>query len=337
MNRSLPPARIILVSFNSARFLPACLDSLLAQTYPAPVRIHVVDNGSKDETAAVLAGYAGRIEVDPAGRNLGFPRAVNRALEKATEEIIVLLNPDTEMAPDWLSELVGGLLSSPEIGLAGSLLLFPDGSVQHAGGRVYANGLTGHAGVGERPNPPGCAPMRVDYATGAALAVRREHLLELGGLDEGYPMYGEDVQLAVDLARRGLSCVVVPSARGLHHESVGSRRDSLLYLYRLHRARLRWSFLNFPLSHLLGRFPGEEFYYLRVSGAFSTYRFWPVLAAYARLLVGLPRLWALRRGLRLRVRDPRAFSAYLEHVRDSGIRALAEEWRRRAGLETRRA
>ncbi|MBE7558120.1 glycosyltransferase family 2 protein [bacterium] len=329
-----PPVRVIVVAYNSARYLPACLESLLAQDYPAPVAIHVVDNGSTDDTRRALEPYASRIAVDYAGTNLGFPRAVNRALKKCREEVVVLLNPDTEMERDWLAQLVGALRRHPGAGAAGSLLFYPDGSIQHAGGRIFANGLTSH----ERALPAVAGEERVvDYATGAALAVRADVLRALGGLDQGYPLYGEDVQLAAHLARRGLSTLLVPAARGVHHESVGSVRESCLYLYRLHRARLRWSALNFPLSHLLGRWLNEEFYYLRVAGMFSTYRFWPVLAAYLTTLARLPWLLFLRARGPYRVREQAFYQSYLHRIISSGIRALAEEYRRARAAEAPRA
>ncbi len=328
-----PSVRIILVAYNSARYLPACLDSLLAQRYPASVVVHIVDNGSCDDTRAVLAAYADRITVDYAGKNLGFPRAVNRALRSCSEAVVVLLNPDTQMQPDWLAKLMEGLYASPQIGAAGSLLFYPDGTIQHAGGRVYANGLTGH----DRDHEPAARSWSVDYATGAALAVRLQHLRAVGGLDQGYPLYGEDVQLAALLARMGLSTIVAGEARGVHHESVGSVREGHLYLYRLHRARLRYSALNFPAAHLLGRWWMEELYYLRVAGALSTYRFWPMLGAYLTTLLRLPWLLFLRTRGPYRVQDAAFYRAYMRRTTGAGIRALAEEWRRRHAPEAPRA
>ena len=334
---SLPAARVIVVAWHSEGYLPACLDSLLAQKYPGRVVIHVIDNGSTDDTAKVLAGYGERIVAEYAGRNLGFPRAVNRALRACREEIVVLLNPDTVMDPDWLSELVQGLLLSDEIGAAGSLLLYPDGTIQHAGGRVYANGITGHYGAGQRPRPAPERYWEAEYATGAALAIRATDLREIGGLDEGYPMYGEDVQLAALLARRGRKTIVVAAARGVHFESVGSRREGMRYLYRLHRARLRVAFLNFPVAHLLRRWPREEIYYLWIAGMLTTYRFFPVMAAHLTTLARVPWLLTLRKRPRYRVHDRAAYARWYGPITAASIRGLVGQLREGRASEPRRA
>jgi GT2 family glycosyltransferase len=328
MSPQNPGVRVIIVTYQSACYINACLDSLLAQDYPN-FRITLVDNGSTDSIFKELEKYGNRLDVINAGRNLGFPKAVNLALQHCTEEIVALLNPDTEMKPNWLSQLIKGLCETPDTGIAGSLLLFPDEHIQHIGGKVHANGLTEHLCAGEPSDDIEPESRQVDYATGAALAIRLSHLQDMGGLDEGYPLYGEDVQLATDIARMGLKTIIFTGASGIHHESVGSRKESFLYLYRLHRARLRYVFLNLPLSHLLRRWPGEEWYFLRIAGMFTTYRIFPVATAYLTLILRLPWLYLLRRGKKYQIAKPELYGAYIGKICNSSMREYVREWRKR--------
>src|SRR5690606_1990973 len=111
------------------------------------------------------------------GNNLGG--------KAARGEVVVFLNPDTELQPDCISELVAPLLRNADIGVTGAKMLYPGGNIiQHAGGIVHANGMTRHRGAGEPGNGQYNTVTDTDYGTGAALAISRTRLQQLGGFDE---------------------------------------------------------------------------------------------------------------------------------------------------------
>lgn len=232
-----PPPRVSLLipTRDRLELLGPCLDSLRRTAYP-DLEILVVDNGSREpETLAYLAreSGAGRIRVLRDDGPFNFSRLNNLAARAATGSVLCLLNNDTEATdPDWLTEMVSQALR-PEVGAVGALLLFPDGSLQHAGvvlgmGHV---GIAGHALVGTDPSEPlPGARLRVvrefSAVTGACLAIRRDLYLELGGLDEArLAVSFNDVDLCLRLRERGLKVLWTPFASLLHRESASVHHD----------------------------------------------------------------------------------------------------------------
>jgi len=165
---------------------------------------------------------------------LGFAANANRGIARTTAPLVVVANPDTEAAPDAVAQLASFASDHPRCGIAGPALLNPDGSLQRSrrhfptvSGTIVRRtplrrvaSAEGHFYADEPTEP-----VEADWMLGAFLALRREMLDELGGFDEGFRLYGEDIDLAYRAARAGWERWYVPAARVTHaHAAVTDRR-----------------------------------------------------------------------------------------------------------------
>ncbi|XSG74687.1 glycosyltransferase family 2 protein [Herpetosiphon llansteffanensis] len=241
-------AAIIVVTYNHARYIGDCLNSLLALD-PAPSELVVVDNASRDETAKIVKSQFPQVRFVQTGANLGFAGGCNQGARLTSAEYIVLANPDLIVQPDWLEQLIAPLERWPNIGAVGGKLLYRDGiTLQHAGGVLRLPwGLGHHRGVGEHDHGQYNALETVDYVTGAAFACRRSTWESLDGLDEQfYPAYYEEVDFCTRLRRAGLDILYTPRAVATHIEgsSVGHRSAVYLQLYHFNRLRYLFKYFN---------------------------------------------------------------------------------------------
>lgn len=202
-----------------------CLESFVAHPPTVPFEVVVVDDASPDDTRARLAAVSG-VRVVALDANRGYIGATNAGLAVAAGEWVALLNNDTEITEGWLEALLA-TAGEPGVGLVGSKLVYPDGTLQEAGAMIFADGGGWNFGRGgdaalERYNHV----RDVDYCSAAAVLIRRALLTELGGLDEAYaPAYFDDVELAFRLRERGLRVVYQPAAVVVHHEGVSHGTD----------------------------------------------------------------------------------------------------------------
>jgi GT2 family glycosyltransferase len=229
---------IVVVNYRSAALTIDCLRSLEPEVGPLGARAIVVEGGSGDDSAEVLAaaiaerGWSGWASILPLDRNGGFAFANNRAIEAALRSAdppryVLLLNPDTVVRPGALAALVAFLDDRPGVGIAGSRLEGPDGAPQHSAFRFHSvlseleHGL--RLGLASRllarwraplPLPEGaCA---VDWVSGASMLVRREVFGAIGLLDEDYFMYYEETDFCLRARRAGWPCWYVPGSRVVH-------------------------------------------------------------------------------------------------------------------------
>ena len=176
---------------------------------------------------------AGGAEVIRVSGAFNFSRLNNVAVRRAKGDLLCFLNNDVEMPdPDWLAILVRQAVR-PAIGAVGARLLYPDGTIQHAGVFTGIGGGAGHAhrflgkdegGYFERAR----LPQRVSAVTGACLVVARKKFLEVGGFDEeDFPVAFNDVDLCLKLNERGWQSFYEPRATLIHHESKSRGSDSL--------------------------------------------------------------------------------------------------------------
>ncbi len=233
MSRSDFPApndvSIVIPVYNKLALTRACLDSLRATATANLAEIIVVDNGSTDGTASFLASEAesGRLEAVFNVENCGFARACNQGAGKASGRVLFFLNNDTVAHPGWLEPLLRILRLDQEVGAVGSKLLFPDGSVQHAGVIILRKDtpegatLSGiHVGHREAADRPELNQLKEFQAlTAAALMIRREAFEQVGGFDEEYWNGNEDIDLCLKLKRTGWRLVYQPQSVMTHFES----------------------------------------------------------------------------------------------------------------------
>lgn len=247
---------VVVLSWNGAAHLSACL-AALQQQRPPPPQILVVDNGSIDGSVELLRREFPAIELIANNRNLGFAGGMNVGLRRlrGEAEIVVLLNQDTVVAPDWLATLVA-TFADEQIAAAGCKIYYPDGqTLQHAGGFLDPARATSHlVGYGEPDRGVYNTLRDVEYATGAALALRMRALDVVGLLDAGFdPAYYEDVELCWRLRRVGYRVVYQPAAVLRHSEST-SLPDLVRRSTLVHCNRLRFVCMCFSDERLWGDF-----------------------------------------------------------------------------------
>lgn len=230
---------VIVVAYQSARVLPRCLDALAAQTV-RPARILVVDNASTDGSAAVARARGA--DVIEAGNNLGFAAANNQAARAARTEWLALLNPDAYPEPRWLEELLEAAARWPGAALGSTQRDAADPArLDGVGDAYFFAGIPFRAGFGRiRPVP---AEGEVFGPCAAAALWPREAFLALGGFEERFFCYGEDVDLAYRHRLRGGRCVQVPAAVVAHEGSGITGRRSDFTTYHGHRNRV-WTYLR---------------------------------------------------------------------------------------------
>lgn len=229
-----PRVSVIIPTRNGLKVLKPCLTSLLKLTCYPDMELLLVDNGSDEhDTLHFLQELeqSGQIRVlrDPSPFN--FSALNNRAVEQASGDLICLLNNDIEVIdPGWLELLVVQVLRAG-VGAAGARLLYPNGTLQHAGVLLGVGGVANHAHLGWPGEYPGYFSraqlvQEIAAVTGACLVVRRSHYLAVGGLDEqNLKVAFNDVDFCLKLREQGLRNVYVPAARLIHHESASRGLD----------------------------------------------------------------------------------------------------------------
>jgi GT2 family glycosyltransferase len=249
--RHSPALAIVIVNWNVQDMLAACLRSVEADLATSQLSGHiwVVDNASTDDSVAMLRRDFPRVQLIASHQNLGFAGGNNAALramgftdrpvvpgssragaEVGLPEVVLLLNPDTEIHPGALQALYDFIKNTPEAGIAGARLVYGDGAFQHSAfafpglwqlaiellplpGRLIESGLNGrypHAAYESG------RPFRVDHPLGAAMCVRRETIQQVGLLDERYHMYVEEVDWSRRIVSSGWAAYCVPAARITH-------------------------------------------------------------------------------------------------------------------------
>lgn len=222
---SSPIVSIIIITHDMVGYLRRCLDSLRQRTNYPNYEIVIVDHRSMDPaTRSYLAGC--QYKVLRYDGSFNFARINNLGVRETKGELIVFLNNDTEVSdPNWLAELVSVAQSREEVGVVGAKLLYPDGSIQHAGVVLGVGGTAAHSFVGldrDAPGYFGLAQARRNCAavTAACMLTKRVVFDRLGGFDETFSVGGNDVDYCLRARLAGYLTVYTPYAVLMHHEGV---------------------------------------------------------------------------------------------------------------------
>lgn len=252
---------IIIPVYNGAADLPACL-AALGEQRPRPDEIIAVDNASSDGSADLIAAQFPHVRLLRQTINLGFGGACNAGMAAATGDLLILLNQDTEVQPGWLSALVAVMAERPDVGIAGSKALYPNGHLQHAGGTIDAQGGGHHRGHGDADIGQFDRVAEVAYVTGASMALRSAVFDQIGGFDPAFnPAYSEDVDLCLTVRNAGLRVVYVPDSVLIHHErsTAAGASPNAGAMFLQHRNRLRVVAKHWPAARLRDEFlPAER-------------------------------------------------------------------------------
>lgn len=302
LNTSSPAlVTVVVVNWNGGRFLEQCLDALMQQTLK-PHEIILVDNASSDRSLEIARRFP-EVKLMALNQNSGFARGNNLAIEAACAESkwIALINPDAFAEPSWLEALLAAAQANPEFDVFGSklvnaadpALLDGAGDAYHISGRVWRinHGL---------PASPSAERQREVFSPCAAAALyRRSALSAIGGFDEDYFCYLEDVDLGFRLRLAGHRCLYVPQSVAHHVGSgVTGGQHSDFATYHGHR-NLVWTFVKdmpgmlfwllLPL-HILLNLASIAWFVLRGRGGV-------IWRAKRDALTGLAKMWRKRQSI----------------------------------------
>jgi N-acetylglucosaminyl-diphospho-decaprenol L-rhamnosyltransferase len=316
---------VVVVTHQSATHLPGLLAALAGQLRDADELV-IVDNASTDGTPAVARSLDERTTVIEAGENLGFAAGCHVGAGATRAPLLLFLNPDSAPQPECLELLRGAASAHPEWGAWQAAVLLEDGRINTSGGVVHYLGI-GWAGDCERPLSALPADDReIAFPSGAAMVVRREAWVALGGLDRDYFMYGEDLDLGLRLWLAGHRVGFVPAARVNHSYEFDK---GLAKWFWLERNRWRTVLSVYPTALLALVMPAllaAEIGLLAIAAREGWLR--AKLRAQAATLGGLPRTLARRRAVQGERRiGAREFAGHLTASLESPyLEAASRPW-----------
>ncbi len=256
---------VIIVNWNTCQLLDRCLNALSTELrnqnlFQNLSEVFVIDNASKDGSAAMAQKKYPWVKLTKNKENTGFARANNQALKLATGNYILLLNPDTEIYPNAIGTLISFLDHHPQAGIVAPQLINTDGSIQascrafptFAGLSFELLGLSRMMPLGSKARSYKMLDWKhdderqVDQPEGACLLIRKEIFSQIGSFDEGFFMLFEEVDWCYRAKKAGWEIWFTPTARVLHHMGqainqvktkmiLSSHRGLYRYWYKHHR------------------------------------------------------------------------------------------------------
>lgn len=311
-----PLVTIIVLNWNGRHLLEDCLPSVLQQTLQ-DYELIVVDNGSTDGSLEWVASHYPKTRLISLPTNMGFCEGNNVGIRSARGDYVVLLNNDTEVAPDWLEQLLAHICTDPSIAACDSKILYFDQreSIWSSGGTYSIAGTTTFRWHNQQDSGRLQQPSDV-FVVGACSAIYRRRIFEeIGLLDRDFFAGFEDVDWSFRAHLRGYRTVNVPTSRVYHKVSMTHQRNSPAYVY--HGQRNVWATFvkNMPSSLLFRYWPlhllyalGSWVYFARIGRGRA---FAQAKADAARQSASL---WIKRREVqKMRTVSPMEIDALLDH------------------------
>lgn len=301
---------VVIVNWNSWDVLSRCLETLKDQTFKN-FKILVIDNGSSKKIPDKFILNYPDIGLIKNNSNLGFAAANNQAMKLLNDfEWVALLNPDAFPEPDWLENLINAAINNPDyVMFASRQLMDRNKSLLDGDGDVYnISGLAWRKSYGKRKDEAASELREIFSPCAAAALYRRDMFLSIGGFDEDFFCYMEDIDLGFRLRLIGHRCMLVPSAVVYHIGStISGGRHSDFALYHGHR-NLVWTFIKdmpgilfwllLPL-HIFLNLVSIIWFMLQGRGRV-------ILRAKRDALFGLPNMWKKR----MYIQKTRTVSSY---------------------------
>ncbi len=229
--RATAELTVIVVTWNTRELTLRCLETLFENTPNLNMRVIVADNGSEDGSADVIVERFPQVDLIRNEGDFGFARANNEAIERVDSEWILLLNPDTEVHPNAINNLLAFSKQHPEAGITGGRTVFPDGTLnpKSAWNKItpwslfcYLSGLTIAFKRSSFFNPEAIGGWKrdtvrhVDVVQGSFFMLPTALWRKLGGFDRRYFMYGEEADMCLRAAAMGYCPMITPDAEIMH-------------------------------------------------------------------------------------------------------------------------
>lgn len=262
---------IIIVSWNVCDLLAACLDSIIQTTWDRlELEIIVVDSASSDNTLPMLRRHFPQVKLLPQSENLGYTRCNNLGLKAASGRHLMLLNPDTKIIGDALVTMVNFMDANPQVGIVGPHTLNPDGSTQSTRRRFPTPLILFFESTWLQPYAPKSLLdsyyiangandgdiIEIDWTQGSALMARRAVYEQIGGLDEGYIMYSEEVDWCKRAKNAGWHVIYLGTAQIVHYGGKSSEQVVARSHIYFQKSKLRYTrkYYGWLMSELLRDF-----------------------------------------------------------------------------------
>lgn len=234
---------VVIVTFNNEKTIKGCLDSLFKSSQG--IKVVVVDNNSQDKTKQIIKEFDRKVTLIESKDNLGFAKANNWGEKKVDTDYVIFLNPDTKILRNGsLEKLRDALAENPQFGLIGPQLIFPSGNVQKSVRnlptpvRAFKEYVLGNKGAYDFYLPKSHGLCEIESVVGACIVMRKDVFEKIGGFDERYFLYFEDLQLCKDIRKMGCKVGYLPMVTVEHLE--GGSGPGLITLKFLHVAAKRY-------------------------------------------------------------------------------------------------
>ena len=245
---------IIIPNYNGEKFLTDCLHSIQNQTF-IDYEVIVVDNASTDQSVDLIRHKFPGVTILENHENRGYAGGANNGILSARGEYLLILNTDTILSPDCLSELYLAICERPEMGMYAPRILYPDAKLNAAGSMASVSGSSWERGKGKVASGHFDTPCEVFGPYGAAALFCRKVLEKTGGFDEDFFLFVEETDLSFRARLAGYRCWYVPSAIVTHYHGATAGRTSDTALYYLHRNTIWYVFKDYPFFLLVFALP----------------------------------------------------------------------------------
>ncbi|MDX8549472.1 glycosyltransferase family 2 protein [Methanospirillum sp. J.3.6.1-F.2.7.3] len=245
---------VLIPNFNGLKYLYSCLESVYSQTY-TDFEIIVIDNASHDESVEYIQHNYPMVRIIANNQNKGFSGAINDGIQIAQGEYIFLLNNDTIIRPDCLSNLISATRNYPNYHMYAAKMIYPDGRINSAGICFSISGAAWDRGSSKSDGGEYSSFIEVLGPSGGAGLYRKELFSVLGGFDPDFFMYMEDVDFALRARLSGYSCLYVPNVEVIHYHGGTAGVGTPLAVYYGNRNLIWCTLKNMPVSLLFLFFP----------------------------------------------------------------------------------
>jgi GT2 family glycosyltransferase len=253
---TLPLVSILVLNWNGETVIRKSLESIRRLTYPKK-EVIVIDNNSTDSSVEIIRKEFPEFQLVQNNKNLGFAAGMNKGIKRAKGSLILLYNNDAISHPASLSILVKRILSDDSIGMAGGLILFykPNNIIWSSGGMFdFLTGTIWSEGLGQPYSKDTVCHKTlndIDYLSGCVLLIKKEVFEKIGLLDEGFFMFGDDIDFCLRARRAGYSLFLDSSALIWHIGSYSLRQLPLKSYIERQKSDFRTMLLHLPVPLLI--------------------------------------------------------------------------------------